>query len=238
VNVFGRYLRRFAPPWLAQIDDGEGERQLTALGALSELVRDSLFAMRRMWFPRTAPEAVLWVVGRDRDLQQYPNETAEAYRKRLERAREIHEKAGTKPGLEQALDDAGYPGAVAFELYRLGQFAIADGTYQADGEISAGHNVHAARFDVQIPIDVTDADAGLTTLDIDLITVVVNDQRPAHALPAALVAVFDLVDEDTAPAPTDEDMTVTITTYNLADGTHDADGAIDAGALSVDTEVI
>lgn len=238
MSRFGEYFRRWAPRWVSAVANGEGERQLSALADMFEALRDSGMKARRQWFPSTCEPVVLWVHGRDRDLARYPNETEAAYRARLARAKQIHDSAGTKPGLELALNDAGFEGAIAFELFNLGMYAIADGTYQADGEIDASHNVHAHVFDVQIPIVANDAGHVLTASELELVRAVVDDMKSAESMLSAIVALVDLVDEDAAPYPNDESMTVTITTYNIADGTHLADGTIDADAVSTSSEVL
>ena len=99
------YQAQLGPPWLQTTSAIEFER---AHGAAKDLLISAVVAAVEARFIQIASEDALVLKGTERGLTHYPGEPLETYRTRVLGAFEYWKLAGTIPGLELALAQAGY----------------------------------------------------------------------------------------------------------------------------------
>jgi hypothetical protein len=99
------YQAQLAPPWL-QTDSGHS--WMHAHGATKDSLVALIVAAVEDRFIQLADAEALGIRGADRGLNRYPGESLEIYRTRVLGAFEFWKLAGTIPGLELALAQAGY----------------------------------------------------------------------------------------------------------------------------------
>lgn len=118
---------------------------ITLVAEIAETLRETARNARRLWFPGTAPDSALEIHGAERMLPRLPGETAAAYRARLQNAYLFYEGAGTKAGMEAALQAIGYPAAEVYPLYLERQnWTFLDGARSLDGTWTLGAAHQAA----------------------------------------------------------------------------------------------
>ncbi|WP_288482115.1 phage tail protein [uncultured Deinococcus sp.] len=100
---------RALPPPERQAAPGGLAWDLTALFGESQAESaQAAFQMVFQWLAATAAEPGLLLLGEGRGLRRYPGEPLETFRARVVGAFEYWEMAGTRPGMELALLQAGY----------------------------------------------------------------------------------------------------------------------------------
>lgn len=136
------YQVKSAPPWL---QDADGQSWNRVLGLAKQSVLEAARAAVKARFSSTAPLDALHELLEDRGLDPSWKETEPSVRERIRRAWNTWEKAGSKLGMGEALELAGYTnyeireqpqdGTLAwreFEVWVLPPFPWVD-LYSADG---------------------------------------------------------------------------------------------------------
>lgn len=234
VQNFREWAWEWVPAWMRRTPDGETRRQIHLLADGLADIKNSLLAARRLWFPGGASPELLEVLGEGRNMPRYPNETIDAYRRRVARAFEIHQAGGTRDGIVAALEAAGFVGADAVPCYLLGGTFVLDGTYLLNGAQVLDGGVRPAEFDVRLP----HTDTARTVDAWDLLRRVVRKTKAASSRLRQIVVTVELGAADLAPAPEDEPMGVTASTWAVLNGAHDLDGSWALGPLSSTVEVV
>lgn len=114
IGTVRRLVEDNSGPWML------GEFAAGFFGVLfglgGDLVNESLAACLRMpWLAeKKSPDDVLPLVGIERRMPRYPNETAAKYRARLLAAWDAYQFAGDESSIESQLAAYGYPGKVSF----------------------------------------------------------------------------------------------------------------------------
>lgn len=88
-----------------------GSAWMRAHGRAKDWTQDAVRQAVRAGLVAVAPVDALGYDGNERNLPRYPGDTDETYRARLQRAWELWQQAGTRPGLLAVLDALGFANA-------------------------------------------------------------------------------------------------------------------------------
>jgi hypothetical protein len=146
---WGVYLKSLLPRPLRDSRATELGRIVAVWGQAAEDLHAAMVAMRRLWFPATAPAVTLVAHGVGCRLPRRAPETAEAYRARLARAGEYWRLAGTAPGVKLAVDLLGLGAATVIEHWR--ELVRYDGSRAYDGTWQYGREGQWWEFSVRLP---------------------------------------------------------------------------------------
>jgi len=83
-----------------------------AIGNQYQVIKESIFDIRRAWVLETAQKWALDLHGPDRNMPRLPNEPDETYRRRLQSARTIYALGGTDPGIIDAMARLGFQATI------------------------------------------------------------------------------------------------------------------------------
>ncbi len=170
------WQRLLAPPWLRE---GAGGRFLEGLGEAKDgLVEHTRQAVLARMIQR-APEAALGLIGDERLLPKFPNESVEAYRARLLAAWEFWRRAGTLPGLVYWLLVMGYDAHV-YEHFRddpsiWAEFSIYLWPHRPEFTTDRWDD-EEGEWD-----DDTPWDYALNAVELQRVPALVREVKPAHA---------------------------------------------------------
>jgi len=150
VKSFTTYLTFLLPKPLRKPDPAvtDIKRLAQVLGGLLDEAMESVFQVRRCWFPGACPDGeAIDLHGDERDIIRLPGESHNDYRARVMAAFETYLAGGTVPGIVMAMDLLGHPGATVQEprtRYRH------DGRLRRDGS-ARWCGVQWATFTVTLP---------------------------------------------------------------------------------------
>jgi len=150
----------------------EIERIVRVLGSILDEMKLSVFAVRRAWLIKTAPDHALDLLGSDRGIARMLEEDADSFRQRLLNAFALYQHGGTVQWILLALSVIGYRGSEVLE-HRLN--GLHDSTFTHSGMLSYGQPVWAL-FDLVLHVQ------SYSDRDHDRVVRTVQRWKPAHTM--------------------------------------------------------
>jgi len=186
-GLYSRYALDLAPPWLRA---ERGAKWLGAHGETLDALVERLVDAVAAHLVDTAPEDAVPVLGRERGTVGIPEETEEAYRRRVQAAWDTWQWGGTRRAVEEVFRLLGYDQVVVTELRtvdrrRWAEFGIL---------LIAGPLVGGITWDADASWDVPRAQwDGLLMrgLPVERVLALVNEVKAAHS---RLVQIAHLMD--------------------------------------------
>jgi len=89
-------------------EDTDVYKLLETWASAAEGFRQSAFSARRQKFPELSNDKVLYLLGKERNLEKFPNESLDEFRERIKKAVEFWFQAGSVETLKKILNIYGF----------------------------------------------------------------------------------------------------------------------------------